>query len=332
MNAATQSTKGSSAPNARAIWRDRLGRLYSGSAVLFWPITDVVMRVFIAIAYLRSGWVKAWDWEMALLLATEEYPVSWLSPFNAAVTGLTIELVAPVLLALGLFTRPAALALAVLTIVSQVVYVPTTTNLMLIAMLLWYLIAGSAAISLDALWVRKAGRREGGLVGWAVDVGAWTRKVLGPVAMLVLRLWLGVSFLAYAGLIDPPIWLATWLVSTSFTGTPDWLAIAFALLLITGTLASPVSYALTFLIAAFMVAGVHPDITFYPVLLFGVYEARGAGLLSVDRAVEQWLAKRSCGESKQMVDIDDPDQWFAMIGQIRTLGMQFTRRLRVKHR
>ena len=294
-------------------WGDRLRKLYSGSTVLFWPLTDLAMRVFIAIAFLRSGWVKASDWDTAVYLAAEDYPVSWLAAEHAAATGLAIELVAPVLLALGLSTRPAALALAVLTIVAQTVYIPTTTNLMLIAMLIWYLVSGPAAISLDALWVRRFQNITAGLVSLAVRTGNWFRRHCGPLVVLAMRVWLGVALLALAGVFDPPIWLATWLPTTSFTGLPPWLAILFAALLITGTAASPVSYALTFVVAAFMISGVHPDVTFYPVLLLGVYEARGAGPWSIDNAIERWLRKRFPSSGGEELDIDDPDQWLATL-------------------
>ena len=102
----------------------------------FWPFSDLAIRFFIAMWFLRSGLVKAADWDTALLLATNEYPVSWMSPTNAAMTGVAIELIGPILLIAGLFTRPAALAMAALTIVSQAVYIPTTTNLIVSAMLI----------------------------------------------------------------------------------------------------------------------------------------------------------------------------------------------------
>ncbi|QUL38478.1 DoxX family protein [Erythrobacter sp. JK5] len=304
-----------SVPGPAPGWGERLRSLYSGSAVLFWPFTDFAMRIFIAIAFLRSGWVKASDWDKAVYLAAEEYPVSWLSAHAAAATGLAIELVAPMLLAIGLMTRPAALALAALTIVAHTVYIPTTTNLMLIAMLIWYLVSGPAAISLDALWVRGFTSGKSGPVTLAVRAGAWLRARAGPLVVVAMRVWLGIALLALAEVFDPPIWLATWLPITSFTGLPAWLAILFAVLLITGTAASPVSYALTFVVAAFMISGVHPDVTFYPVLLLGVYEARGAGPWSVDDLVEGWLRKRYPTSAGEKVNIDDPDLWLATLKQ-----------------
>ena len=309
-------------PGALGVWSRRLGKLYSGSAVLFWPITDAAMRLFIALHFLRSGLVKAGNWDTAVLLATEEYPVDWMTPEAAAATGLGIELVAPVLLFLGLFTRPAAAALAILTIVAQAVYIPTTTNLMLIAMLVWYVAAGAAAISLDALWVSKVRKAVGTRGAAIVHMGRAVRYHVGPYLVLALRVWLGGALLALAGMFEPPIALATWLPITSFSGLPPWLAIVFAALLITGTAASPVSYALTFVIAAFMISGAHPDVTFYPVLLLGLYEARGAGPLSVDRAVERWFKGRF-GTGETTPCPDDPEVWLATLRQWWTGGREF---------
>src|SRR5580658_9341303 len=76
---------------------------------VYHPLVDLGVRLGVAQAYLHSGLVKALDWRDALILARYEYPVSWMSPEQAAVLGLAIELICPVLLALGLFTRLAAL-------------------------------------------------------------------------------------------------------------------------------------------------------------------------------------------------------------------------------
>lgn len=115
----------------------------------FWPFTDAVTRLFIALWFLRSGMVKAADWDNALFLAANEYPVTWMEPSTAAFTGLAIELTGPVLLIAGFLTRPAAIAMAALTIVAQAVYVPTTSNLIVAALLIWYAAHGPGGLSLD---------------------------------------------------------------------------------------------------------------------------------------------------------------------------------------
>lgn len=269
-----------------------LAKLYSGSTILFWPLTDLAMRFFVAQYFFRSGLVKAFNWDTAVLLAREEYPVSWMAPEMAAAIGLSIEIVGPILLLLGLMTRPAAAAMAALTITAQIAYIPTTTNLMLIAILLWYVIHGPAALSLDRAWVAARLKVGCKITHPAIAIGKFLREKIAPIGLLVMRLWLAAAFLALAGIFEPSIAVATWLPSSSFSGTPDWLALLFAALFVLGFGATPLSYALTFLIGYFMIAGAHPDVTFYPVLLLAVYEARGAGLLSIDGWIEGWVKKR----------------------------------------
>ena len=46
-------------------------------------------------------------------------------------------------------------------------------------------------------------------------------------------------------------------------------------------------YVGTTVVAAFMISGVHPSVTLYPVPLLGLYDARGADVLSVDQSVER---------------------------------------------
>ena len=298
----------------RSAVMSRLAKIYTGTTVVFWPFTDLAMRFFVALPFLRSGIVKAGDWDTALLLATEEYPVSWMAPQHAAALGLTIELVAPILLIFGFLTRPAAFALAALTIVAQAVYIPTTTNLMLIAMLIWFVGFGPAAISIDHWWATRLDKAKHRLVGFLIRIGEWCRRNLAPILMLIMRVWLGTSLLALAEVFEPSIALATWLPITSFTGLPDWVAVLFAVLLFIGAAASPVSYILTFVVAAFMIAGVHPDVTFYPVLLLGLYDARGAGPISVDQFVEAWLRRRFPAASAPS---GDPDDWLGTLCEWR---------------
>ncbi|MEM6907138.1 MAG: FAD-dependent oxidoreductase [Pseudomonadota bacterium] len=279
---------------------------YLSGTELFWPFTDVAIRFFVAMWFLRSGLVKATDWDTALLLATNEYPVSWMAPQTAALTGVAIELIGPVLLLAGLFTRPAALAMAVLTIISQAVYIPTTTNLLVSAILIWYLVCGPAAFSLDRVLASGLKTSALPLARPVISAGDWLREHVGPVVMLALRVWLGVTLLAYCEVIEPSIPVATWLPTTIFSGFPDWVALVFAGLFFAGLGAGFVSYALFFLIGLFMIAGVHPNVTLFPFLFFAIYEARGAGALSLDRAIVRWL-ERNILFDRDYADI--PESW-----------------------
>lgn len=284
----------------------RWAKWYSGGAELFWPFTDIAIRVFVALAFFRSGIVKATDWETAVYLAANEYPVTWMEPIQAASVGLAIELVGPVLLVLGFFTRPAAVAMAALTIVSQAVYVPTTTNLILSAILIWYVVHGPATFSLDR--ALSAGLKQSAfpLARPAISITESLRENLAPIFMALVRLWLAVAMLAYAGVYEPSIAVATWLPITIFAGMPDWLALIFAALLTIGFAASIVSYVLVIVIGFVMIAGAHPDVTLYPFLLLAIYEARGAGVLSVDRLIAAWMEKNILFDRDYS---EIPDRW-----------------------
>ncbi|MEM6858780.1 MAG: FAD-dependent oxidoreductase [Pseudomonadota bacterium] len=279
---------------------------YLDGTETFWPISDALIRFFVGMWFLRSGLVKAADWETALYLATNEYPVSWMSPANAALTGVTIELVGPLLLIAGFITRPAAIAMAALTIISQAVYVPTTSNLIVASMLAWYAVAGPGALSLDR--VLASGLKTSALpfARPAIVAAEWSRTYLAPILMALIRIWLGFSLLVFAGLIDPPVAVQTWLPTMIFYGMPTWLAVIAAVFFLTGFGAVIVSYALFFLIAFFMVADAHPNVTLFPFLFLAMYEARGAGVFSVDRAILAWM-ERNILFDREYADI--PDSW-----------------------
>ncbi|MEO0870818.1 MAG: FAD-dependent oxidoreductase, partial [Pseudomonadota bacterium] len=284
----------------------RWAKWYLDGTETFWPISDAVIRFFIGMWFLRSGLVKAANWETALYLAANDYPVSWMSPADAALTGVTIELVGPVLLIAGFMTRPAAIAMAALTIISQAVYVPTTSNLIVAAMLIWYAVAGPGALSLDR--VLASGFKTSALpfAQPAIIASQWSRTHLAPVVMALIRIWIGVTLLVFAGLIEPPVAVQTWLPTMIFYGVPPWLAVITAVFFFTGFGAVIVSYALFFLIAFFMIADAHPNVTLFPFLFLAMYEARGAGVFSVDRAILAWMEKNILFD-RDYADI--PDSW-----------------------
>lgn len=284
----------------------RWTKWYLEGAETFWPFTDLSIRFFIAMWFLRSGLVKATDWDTALLLARVEYPVSWMSPETAAITGVAIELVAAVLFLAGFMTRPAALAMAALTIVSQAVYIPTTTNLIVSAMLIWYVFHGPAAFSVDRVMASGFKTSALPLARPTILAWDWSRDHLAPVFMAATRIWLGVTLLVYADVIEPPIAVMTWLPVTIFAGFPDWLALLTAAFFFSGVGAVIVSYGLFFLIAAFMIAGAHPHVTLFPFLFLAIYEAKGAGVLSVDRAILAWLEKNILFDRDYS---EIPDRW-----------------------
>lgn len=77
-------------------------------------------RLYVAQVFFSAGLTKLRDWETTLALFTDEYHVPLLPPAVAAVAGTAGELVLPVLLALGLGGRFAALGLSVVNAVAVI--------------------------------------------------------------------------------------------------------------------------------------------------------------------------------------------------------------------
>ena len=98
---------------------------------------------------------KLANWNTAIELFTEEYKVPVIPPEIAAYMAVSIELTAPVLLVLGLATRPTALVLLGMTTVIEVFVYPQAwpTHIQWAAMLLVLLCRGAGTASLDH-WVR----------------------------------------------------------------------------------------------------------------------------------------------------------------------------------
>ena len=86
------------------------------------PILDLGIRLWVARVFWNSGLTKIQSWDTTLMLFEYEYAVPVL-PFElAAILATGIELVAPVLLVLGLGTRLGALSLFVLNAVAVIAY------------------------------------------------------------------------------------------------------------------------------------------------------------------------------------------------------------------
>jgi len=84
------------------------------------PPAQLLARLYLAKVFLLSGLTKVRDWDTTLALFMDEYHVPLLPPELAAWLGTGAELVLPVLLALGLGGRLAALGLFVLNAVAVV--------------------------------------------------------------------------------------------------------------------------------------------------------------------------------------------------------------------
>ncbi len=111
-------------------------------------------RLYISWVFIMSGLTKLNDWESTLFLFEYEYIVPVL-PFElAAILATAGELVLPVLLALGLFTRFSAIGLSIINIIAVIAYVdmmPASLNLHIVwgLALLANIIYGAGLFSAD---------------------------------------------------------------------------------------------------------------------------------------------------------------------------------------
>ena len=121
-------------------------------AIPYWVLA-VPLRLGLAWIFWSAGQVKLMNWDTTLAMFRDEYQVPVLPPELAANMALTIELTAPVLLVLGLFTRPTILALFGMTAVIQIFVYPEAwpTHLQWSAMMLVLFSRGAGRLSLDQL-------------------------------------------------------------------------------------------------------------------------------------------------------------------------------------
>lgn len=130
-------------------------------------LLSLAIRLYVGWAFFKSGMTKLRDWDSTLFLFRDEYSVPLLPPELAAVAGTVGELALPLLLFVGLLSRPAALGLFFVNAVAVLSYpqlfqfeCPAAINDHLYwGILLLVLVAfGPGHFSIDALLGGRKGR------------------------------------------------------------------------------------------------------------------------------------------------------------------------------
>ena len=104
---------------------ENLGKLISriyAKIDLAAPLANLAIRLWVANVFFKAGLTKIKSWDSTMYLFENEYDVPLLSPEFAAMMGTTIELVFPVLLALGLAGRFGAFVLFIFNIMAVISY------------------------------------------------------------------------------------------------------------------------------------------------------------------------------------------------------------------
>jgi len=85
-------------------------------------LLSLAIRLYVGWQFFKAGLTKLGDWESTLFLFRDEYQVPVLPPELAAVMGAGGELIFPLLLFIGLFSRPAALGLFAVNAMAVISY------------------------------------------------------------------------------------------------------------------------------------------------------------------------------------------------------------------
>lgn len=117
----------------------------------------IPLRLAMATVFWNSAMTKLASWDTAVALFTDEYRLPILPPELAAYIAVSIELTTPVLLVLGLATRPAAAVMLGMTIIIELFVYPQAwpTHIQWAAMLLVLLARGPGKLSIDWLIRRR---------------------------------------------------------------------------------------------------------------------------------------------------------------------------------
>jgi NADH dehydrogenase/putative oxidoreductase len=271
-----------------------------------WPIVDLALRLQLAGVFYASGIVKLTNWQTALYLSANEYPVSWLDPVTAAYVGVSIELGGAILLAAGLMTRYAALAMLGLSLTIQLHYLALDRHLFWAALFGWYAIVGAGPISLDHLLRRGVQDSALPLVPALARATEWIRSHLGPVYRSLLRLWLATALVlgaaaaviaangsAAASSLVASGGVAQWLPLHAAAALPVATALAIGVLLAIGLatrMAAAVAVLALLTRAAIGAPIANPT---YLLALFALLLVQGAGPISLDRLIQARIARRT---------------------------------------
>lgn len=141
-------------------------RIYAALTDWGGGLLSLAIRFSVGWQFFKAGLTKIGDWDSTLALFRDEYSVPLLPPDIAAVAGTFGELVFPVLLFVGLLSRPAALGLFVVNAMAVISYptlfgfeCPAAVNDHFYwgALLLVTLAFGPGRFSLDYLLGRRLG-------------------------------------------------------------------------------------------------------------------------------------------------------------------------------
>ncbi len=117
------------------------------------PFWDLVCRILMARIFFQSGLSKVDDWEATLFLFQKEYCVPCMPVAAYVATG--VELIAPILLILGFWSRLTAFSLFILSIVVHTTYPHFFEHYLWMLLCLSIVLRGPGKFSLDRFFWKE---------------------------------------------------------------------------------------------------------------------------------------------------------------------------------
>lgn len=124
------------------------------------PLFDLAARLYLANAFFKSGILRLTDWKNGnfdnqIFLFDLEHPVPGVDPEVAAYMATTGEVILPILVAFGLFSRFGAAGLLIMTAIIELTYIHATDHILWAFLAAAILIKGPGPLSLDHLIIKK---------------------------------------------------------------------------------------------------------------------------------------------------------------------------------
>lgn len=119
------------------------------------PIAFLIIRIFIALVFWKSGMTKFSNLDSAILLFEYEYQVPYLNPTFAAYSATFFEIICSFLLIIGLGARSAAAILIIMTLVIQFLVIQNHEHFYWLSLLAIILVSGAGKLSCDEFIKRK---------------------------------------------------------------------------------------------------------------------------------------------------------------------------------
>src|SRR6516162_3282626 len=280
--------------------------LFASLARLLSPVLDVLIRLWLAEGFLVADVMQHMLGDQTTV--RDHLPPLALLFASLAATGfgIFVQTICPMLLAAGLFTRLAALALLLQVLLLQM---PGYTQLApyLVALLAWIVVLGPGPFSLDGMFRPGIGAAALPLVGLFTRGLASLTKRIGPVYAFLLRLWIaaGLAVITLGGVKGvsnmlpasmAPLVAMAWLpqMSSMAAGLAPWALVAFAALLVLGLFTRAVALLLIILIPTGMLSwgGDFGWITLLNLPLLGLPLLYGAAAISLDHAIAAAFRRR----------------------------------------